>query len=121
MISNLDSMRIFHNEAVTDEEYMRDCYSDFDLTDNDGWLSLVSKPFFAFGKELMSRIRTEINIDRATGERSNRDCHQSNKNSGFFCIPQLEVFGRCRCIFTETFNKDESAAKDHQKGFSCAG
>jgi hypothetical protein len=63
MISNLDSMRIFHNEAVTDEEYMRDCYSDFDLTDNDGWLSLVSKPFFAFGKELMSRIRTEINIE----------------------------------------------------------
>lgn len=62
MISTLDSMRIFHNEAVTDEEYMRDCYSDFDLTDNDGWLSLVAKPFFSFGKELLSRIRSEINI-----------------------------------------------------------
>lgn len=48
-------MRIFHNEAVTDEEYMRDCYSDFDLADNDGWLSLVAK--------LLSRIRAEISVE----------------------------------------------------------
>lgn len=63
MILHLDTMRIFHNEAVTDEDYMRNCYSDFDLTDNDGWLSLVSKPYFSFGKELLSRIREEINVE----------------------------------------------------------
>jgi hypothetical protein len=64
MITHLDTMRIFHNEAVQDETYMRDCYSDSDLCNNDGWLTLVHKTYFSFGKELMGAIRREINVQK---------------------------------------------------------
>lgn len=62
MITHLDTMRIFHNEAVQDDEYMRNCYSDSDLSNNDGWLSLVSSAYFPFGKKLLEAIRGEINV-----------------------------------------------------------
>mmetsp|Transcript_2821 Transcript_2821/g.4552 ORF Transcript_2821/g.4552 Transcript_2821/m.4552 type:complete len:207 (-) Transcript_2821:404-1024(-) len=61
MISLLDSMRIFHNKAIVYVEYMRECYSAADQSRNGGWLSLVSKQYFPFGKILLNEIRFSVN------------------------------------------------------------
>jgi hypothetical protein len=48
MIRFLDGMRIFHTDAVLDEEYLHDFYPPCHQLTNKGWLSLVAKPFFFF-------------------------------------------------------------------------
>jgi hypothetical protein len=49
----LELMRVLHHEAIVDEEYMADCYAESDQLRNKGGLTLVSKDFFGFGRELM--------------------------------------------------------------------
>ena len=39
---------------------MRDCYASSDVVRDGGWLSLISKNFFAFGQILMQEIRLSI-------------------------------------------------------------
>jgi hypothetical protein len=60
LIQHLDGMRIFHHRAIVDQEYMKNCYSQADQTRNGGWLSLVSKDYFEFGKVLLSQIRDKV-------------------------------------------------------------
>jgi hypothetical protein len=48
MIRFLDGMRIFHTDALLDEEYLHDFYPPCHQLTNKGWLSLVAKPFFFF-------------------------------------------------------------------------
>jgi hypothetical protein len=60
LIKHLDGMRCFHHNAIVDEEYMNHCYSQADQARNGGWLSLVSKDFFEFGKVLLSQIQDNV-------------------------------------------------------------
>jgi hypothetical protein len=60
LIQHLDGMRCFHHHAIIDPEYMKNCYSHTDQSRNGGWLSLVSKHFFEFGKVLLSQIRHNV-------------------------------------------------------------
>jgi hypothetical protein len=60
LIQHLDGMRCFHHHAIIDEEYMKNCYSQADQSRNGGWLSLVSKDYFEFGKVLLSQIRDKV-------------------------------------------------------------
>jgi hypothetical protein len=60
LIQHLDGMRCFHHHAIIDEDYMKNCYSQADQSRNGGWLSLVSKDFFEFGRVLLSHIRDNV-------------------------------------------------------------
>jgi hypothetical protein len=60
LIQHLDGMRCFHHHAIIDPEYMKNCYSHSDQSRNGGWLSLVSKDYFEFGKVLLSQIRHNV-------------------------------------------------------------
>jgi hypothetical protein len=63
MISFLDGMRIFHTQAILDEEYLRDFYPPCHQLKNKGWLSLVSKPFFPFARHLLHQIRLTVDVN----------------------------------------------------------
>jgi hypothetical protein len=63
MISFLDDMRIFHTQAILDEEYLRDMYPPCHQLKNKGWLSLVSKPFFPFARHLLHQIRLTVDVN----------------------------------------------------------
>ena len=60
MIQHLDGMRCFHHHVIIDQEYMKNCYSQADQSRNGGWLSLVSKNYFGFGRVLLSHIRDNV-------------------------------------------------------------
>jgi hypothetical protein len=60
LIQHLDGMRCFHHHAIIDPEYMKNCYSHTDQSRNGGWLSLVSKEFFDFGRVLLSQVRHNV-------------------------------------------------------------
>jgi hypothetical protein len=60
LIEHLDQMRCFHHHALIDTEYMKNCYAQADQSRNGGWLSLVSKDYFSFGKVLMQKIRDNV-------------------------------------------------------------
>jgi hypothetical protein len=60
----LTKMRIYHGHAIQDKEYMRHCYSQIDRLRNDGFLTLVAKPYFDVGLHLLKRIRLEFNKSR---------------------------------------------------------
>jgi hypothetical protein len=62
MISFVDGMRIFHTQAILDEEYLRDFYPPCHQLKNKGWLSLVSKPFFPFARYLLHQIRLTVDV-----------------------------------------------------------
>jgi hypothetical protein len=62
MIRFLDGMRIFHTQAILDEEYLRDMYPPCHQLTNKGWLSLVSKPFFPFARHLLNEIRLTVDV-----------------------------------------------------------
>jgi hypothetical protein len=62
MIRFLDSMRIFHTQAILDEEYLRELYPPCHQLTNKGWLSLVSKPFFPFARYLLQQIRLTVDV-----------------------------------------------------------
>jgi aryl carrier-like protein len=64
MIRFLDSMRIFHTQAILDEEYLRDFYPPCHQLTNKGWLSLVTKPFFPFARYLLKEIRLIVDVDQ---------------------------------------------------------
>jgi len=53
----VDSMRTFHNKFALDPDCTRNFYSANDQARNNGWLMLVSKKFFGFGRR---RLMTEI-------------------------------------------------------------
>jgi hypothetical protein len=63
MISFLDDMRIFHTQAILDEEYLRELYPPCHQLKNKGWLSLVSKPFFPFARHLLHQIRLTVDVN----------------------------------------------------------
>jgi hypothetical protein len=63
MIRFLDSMRIFHTQAILDEEYLRELYPPCHQLTNKGWLSLVSKPFFPFARYLLNQIRLTVDVN----------------------------------------------------------
>jgi len=71
MLAYLEGMRVFHDRAVLDEEYMRECYSLFHRMINNGWLTLVSKALFPFGRNLMRKIRDVCN-DKAIRQHGNQ-------------------------------------------------
>lgn len=52
------TMRTFHNQAIHDEECVKNYYSNTHHLHNNGFLTLVSKQCWDFGKKLMSEIRT---------------------------------------------------------------
>ena len=54
-------MRIFHHDAINNATYLEDCYDDFDILRNKGWLTLVSPAYFEFGNDLLTKIRTKCN------------------------------------------------------------
>ena len=61
LIKHLDNMRCFHHDnAIIDPDYMQNCYSHTDQSRNGGWLSLVSKEYFFFGKVLLARVRHSV-------------------------------------------------------------
>jgi hypothetical protein len=63
MISFVDDMRIFHTQAILDEEYLLECYPSCHQLKNKGWLSLVSKPFFPFARYLLNQIRLTVDVN----------------------------------------------------------
>jgi hypothetical protein len=63
LIQHLDGMRCFHHHALIDPEYMQHCYSQADQSRNGGWLSLVSKDYFHFGKVLLEKVRETVQQD----------------------------------------------------------
>ena len=63
MISFLDDMRIFHTQAILDEEYLRELYPPCHQLTNKGWLSLVSKQFFPFARYLLQQIRLTVDVN----------------------------------------------------------
>jgi hypothetical protein len=63
MISFLDDMRIFHTQAILDEEYLRELYPPCHQLTNKGWLSLVSKQFFPFALYLLQQIRLNVDVN----------------------------------------------------------
>jgi hypothetical protein len=63
-------MQIFHHEAIKNETYLRDCYDDFDIIKNKGWLTLVILEYFEFGRDVLTRIRTKCN-QKKLGELGN--------------------------------------------------
>ena len=64
MIRFLNDMRIFHTQAILDEEYLRDFYPPCHQLTNNGWLSLVTKPFFPFARYLLKEIRLIVDVDQ---------------------------------------------------------
>jgi hypothetical protein len=60
LTQHLDGMRCFHHHAVIDQEHMKNCCSQADQSRNGGWLSLVSKEYFEFGKVLLSLTRDKV-------------------------------------------------------------
>jgi hypothetical protein len=63
LIQHLDGMRCFHHHALIDPECMQHCCSQADQSRNGGWLSLVSKDCFHFGKVLLKNIRDTVQQD----------------------------------------------------------
>jgi hypothetical protein len=61
IVEFLKEMRIFHHDAINNKTYLEDCYDDFDILRNKGWLTLVSPAYFEFGNELLTKIRTKCN------------------------------------------------------------
>jgi hypothetical protein len=61
IVEFLKGMRIFHHDAINNETYLEACYDDFDILRNKGWLTLVSPAYFAFGDDLLTRIRNKCN------------------------------------------------------------
>jgi hypothetical protein len=57
LIQHLDGMRCFHHHALIDPEHMQHCCSQADESRHGGWLSLVSKDCFHFGKVLLKNIQ----------------------------------------------------------------
>jgi hypothetical protein len=60
LIQHLDGTCCFHHHVIIDPEYMKNCYAHADQSRNGGWLSLVSKEFFDFGKVLLSQVRNNV-------------------------------------------------------------
>ena len=60
LMHHLDGMRCFHHHAIIDPEYLKNCYSHADQSRNGGWLSLVSKEYFEFGRVLLSQVRKNV-------------------------------------------------------------
>jgi hypothetical protein len=57
------SMRVLHNEAIMDEDYLKTCYNPKVAMANQGGLALVSTPFFPWAKALLKRIREDFSYD----------------------------------------------------------
>ena len=91
LIKHLDGMRCYHHHAIIDPEYLKNCYSDSDQSRNGGWLSLVSKEYFEFGKVLLSQVRHNVR-DQQWGRQGNRSikvaaaavCRDGRTKKAFF-------------------------------------
>jgi hypothetical protein len=81
LIQHLDKMRFFHHNAIIDQEYMQHCYSQADQSRNGGWLSLVSKEFFDFGKVLLSQIRDSVKQNSGVGMAMHRSKLQPQQSA----------------------------------------
>jgi hypothetical protein len=57
IVSVLEQMRIFHREAMLDEDYIKEYYLDSEQILNQGGLTLVAKAMFPWALCLMKQIR----------------------------------------------------------------
>lgn len=64
----LKKMRILHKDAMKNETYRNNYYSPRLQLRNYGGLTLLSREFFEFGKEMMEQIRVEVNLDKVEKE-----------------------------------------------------
>jgi len=62
----LQSMRIFHEEAVLDDAYMRDCYDLAYQAKNHGYLTLVTPKYFGFSVLLLNACVNAVNQNTLT-------------------------------------------------------
>jgi hypothetical protein len=95
LIQHLDGMRCFHHHALVDPEHMQHCYSQADQSRNGGWLSLVSKDHFHFGKVLLEKIRDTVQQARSLGKAwqcIDPNCSQGNLQK---CGDQKSFFDSC--------------------------
>jgi hypothetical protein len=63
LVQHLDGMRCFHHHPPVDPECMQHCCSQADQSGNGGWLSLVSKDHFHFGKVLLEKSLDTVQQD----------------------------------------------------------
>ena len=61
-------MRIFHEEAMMNEEYMRQCYDAAYQAQNHEYLTLVSPEYFQFGTALLTKVVSVFDQSRLKRE-----------------------------------------------------
>ena len=67
----LRNMRILHKHAITDSNYMKNCYSCNDVMLNRGGLTLVSPHYFQFALELVEVLDEEISEQKIRERKGN--------------------------------------------------
>jgi hypothetical protein len=128
LIHHLDGMRCFHYHAIIDPEYMKHCYSHSDQSRNGGWLSLVSKDFFEFGRVLLSQIRHNVR-EKQWGRQGNQSikvaaaavCKDAGTKKAFFeactgsSIPASVLNSLMERIVLKVFHARAGASMDAWK------
>jgi hypothetical protein len=72
----LESMQVYEHDIILDSEYMESCYAERDQLRNQGGLTLVSKDFFEFGKQLMREVsKFTIATFKARGNAAAKESH----------------------------------------------
>ena len=70
MKTYLDRMKTTHAEAMLDLSYLKECCSSIDQQYNCGGLTLISKDYFEFARNLLEKIRSLTNREKMEEERN---------------------------------------------------
>jgi hypothetical protein len=119
-LSFLKDLRWLHADAVLDKNYMRDCYSDQMMIQNNGGLALVDKHYFDFGKELMhlvSNAFTPMHIEKEGREALAKAWERVNEG-----VEKLELkrkFLECASRFEDMNDQEKLAMFEKMKEKVC--
>jgi hypothetical protein len=91
-------MRIFHEDAIRDDEYVKKYYCHEMMIRNKGRLTLVSKKYFPFGLLLMQNIRKVVN-EKTLGDLKNDSfhngyetiCNDASLKESFFSVHNVDI------------------------------
>lgn len=116
------SMRIFHDEALLQADYLENCYDMHQALKNDGYLALISPNFFSFGERVMTVVVQVLDDDifRLHGENALKESrarvfeHLNEFLAAFdACCDADVLFGDAEAIFTESErNSDDDSSED---------
>jgi hypothetical protein len=101
----LECMRILHQEAMEDSEYINKYYSPDAITRNQGGLALVSRPFIEWAENLMLVIRRTCTYENVASRRKNCISLFYDEVVKAMETDKKEDFHRIMCACLETRKK----------------